>query len=310
MSNSPLVDYVKISPNKNSPRNHKIDTITIHCVVGQLSVEALGNVFAPVSRQASSNYGVGPDGRIGMYVEEKDRSWCSSNPENDHRAITIEVASDTTHPYAITDAAYRATVDLCADICKRNGIKELKWKADKSLVGQVDKQNMTVHRWFAKKACPGDYIYNRLGQIANEVNAKLNGSASNSGSESSATLYRVQTGAFSNKTNAEAMQKRVKAAGFDTYMVQSGSFYKIQVGAYSNKTNAEAMAKKLEAAGFDTYITTEGGSAVSSSSKKSIDEIAREVIKGLWGNGQDRKTRLEKAGYDYDAVQDRVNELL
>lgn len=310
MSNSPLVDYVKISPNKNSPRNHKIDTITIHCVVGQLSVEALGNVFAPVSRQASSNYGVGPDGRIGMYVEEKDRSWCSSNPENDHRAITIEVASDTTHPYAITDAAYRATVDLCADICKRNGIKELKWKADKSLVGQVDKQNMTVHRWFAKKACPGDYIYNRLGQIANEVNAKLNGSTSNSGSESSATLYRVQTGAFSNKTNAEAMQKRVKAAGFDTYMVQSGSLYKIQVGAYSNKTNAEAMAKKLEAAGFDTYITTEGGSAVSSSSKKSIDEIAREVIKGLWGNGQDRKTRLEKAGYDYDAVQDRVNELL
>lgn len=310
MSNSPLVDYVKISPNKNSPRNHKIDTITIHCVVGQLSVETLGNVFAPVSRQASSNYGVGPDGRIGMYVEEKDRSWCSSNPENDHRAITIEVASDTTHPYAITDAAYRATVDLCADICKRNGIKELKWKADKSLIGQVDKQNMTVHRWFAKKACPGDYIYNRLGQIANEVNAKLNGSASNSGSESSSTLYRVQTGAFSNKTNAEALQKRVKAAGFDTYMVQSGSLYKIQVGAYSNKTNAEAMAKKLEAAGFDTYITTEGGSAVSNSSKKSIDEIAREVIKGLWGNGQDRKTRLEKAGYDYDAVQDRVNELL
>lgn len=310
MSNSPLVDYVKISPNKNSPRNHKIDTITIHCVVGQLSVEALGNVFAPVSRQASSNYGVGPDGRIGMYVEEKDRSWCSSNPENDHRAITIEVASDTTHPYAITDAAYRATVDLCADICKRNGIKELKWKADKSLVGQVDKQNMTVHRWFAKKACPGDYIYNRLGQIANEVNAKLNGSASNSDSESSATLYRVQTGAFSNKTNAEALQKRVKAAGFDTYMVQSGNLYKIQVGAYSNKTNAEAMAKKLEAAGFDTYITTEGGSAVSNSSKKSIDEIAREVIKGLWGNGQDRKNRLEKAGYDYDAVQDRVNELL
>lgn len=310
MSNSPLVDYVKISPNKNSPRNHKIDTITIHCVVGQLSVEALGNVFAPVSRQASSNYGVGPDGRIGMYVEEKDRSWCSSNPENDHRAITIEVASDTTHPYAITDAAYRATVDLCADICKRNGIKELKWKADKSLIGQVDKQNMTVHRWFAKKACPGDYIYNRLGQIAKEVNAKLNGSASNSDSESSATLYRVQTGAFSNKTNAEVLQKRVKAAGFDTYMVQSGSLYKIQVGAYSNKTNAEAMAKKLEAAGFDTYITTEGGSAVSGSSKKSIDEIAREVIKGLWGNGQDRKTRLEKAGYDYDAVQDRVNELL
>lgn len=173
MSNSPLVDYTKISPNKNSPRNHKIDTITIHCVVGQLSVETLGNVFAPSSAQASSNYGIGSDGRVGMYVEEKDRSWCSSNAANDHRAITIECASDTTHPYAINDKVYKKLIELCVDICKRNGIKELKWKADKSLIGQPDKQNMTVHRWFANKACPGDYIYNRLGQIAKEVNERL-----------------------------------------------------------------------------------------------------------------------------------------
>ena len=311
MSNSPLVDYVKISPNRNSPRNHEIDTITIHCVVGQLSVETLGNVFAPVSRQASSNYGVGPDGRIGMYVEEKDRSWCSSNPENDHRAITIEVASDTTHPYAITDAAYKATVELCADICKRNGIKELKWKADKSLIGQVDKQNMTVHRWFAKKACPGDYIYNRLGQIAKEVNAKLNSGTAKPDSTPDQVLYRVQTGAFTNKTNAENMQKKVKAAGFDTYMVQSDGLYKIQVGAFSKKENAEAMSEKLKSAGFSTYITTEEGSAVSDLfTKKSIDEIAKEVIQGLWGNGEARKKALENAGYDYDAVQKRVNELL
>lgn len=311
MSNSPLVEYVKISPNRNSPRNHEIDTITIHCVVGQLSVETLGNVFAPVSRQASSNYGVGPDGRIGMYVEEKDRSWCSSNPENDHRAITIEVASDTTHPYAITDAAYKATVELCADICKRNGIKELKWKADKSLIGQVDKQNMTVHRWFAKKACPGDYIYNRLGQIAKEVNAKLNSGATKPDSTSDQVLYRVQTGAFSSKVNAENMQKKVKAAGFDTYMVQADGLYKIQVGAFSKKENAEAMSEKLKSAGFSTYITTNEGSAVSDLfDKKSIDEIAREVLQGLWGNGEARKKALTNAGYDYDAVQKRVNELL
>lgn len=229
MSNSPLVDYIKISPNKNSPRNHAIDTITIHCVVGQCSVETIGNVFAPVSRQASSNYGIGPDGRIGMYVEEKDRSWCSSNAKNDNRAITIEVASDTTHPYAITDKAYKSLVELCADICKRNGIKELKWKADKNLIGQVDKQNMTVHRWFANKSCPGDYIYNRLGQIAAEVNRKI-GSA---------------------------------------------------------------------------YITKP-----SSPSRKTVDELAKEVIKGLWGNGYERKKRLTAAGYDYSTVQKRVNELL
>lgn len=196
MSNSPLVDYTLISPNKTKNRTHKIDTITPHCVVGQVSVEALGNLFAKTSRQASSNYGIGYDGRIGMYVEEKDRSWCSSNAANDHRAITIEVASDTTDPYAITDAAYKALVNLCYDICKRNGIPELKWKADKSLIGNVSKQNITVHRWFAAKACPGDYIYNRLGQIAEEVNKKLNGDSTvtnpdDGGSGSSVTLPKV-----------------------------------------------------------------------------------------------------------------------
>lgn len=173
MSNSPLVSYTKISPNKTSPRTHTIDTITIHCVVGQCSIETLGNIFAPRSKQASSNYGVGPDGRIGMYVEEKDRSWCSSNKDNDNRAITIEVASDTTHPYAVTDAAYKGLIKLLVDICQRNNIDGLRWKADKSLIGQPDKQNMTVHRWFANKACPGDYLYNLHSQIASEVNEIL-----------------------------------------------------------------------------------------------------------------------------------------
>lgn len=175
MSNSPLVSYTKISPNRTSPRNHAIDTITIHCVVGQLSVERIGDIFASTSRDASSNYGVGYDGKIGMYVEEKDRSWCSSNRDNDHRAITIEVASDTKHPYAVKPAAYEALIDLLVDICKRNpGIGTLKWKGDKSLIGQPAKQNMTVHRWFANKACPGEYLYSRHAQIAAEVNKRLN----------------------------------------------------------------------------------------------------------------------------------------
>lgn len=177
MSNSPLVNFTKISPNKTSPRNHAIDTITIHCVVGQASVESLGAFFASSERKASSNYGIGYDGRIGMYVEEKDRSWCSSNRDNDMRAITIEVASDNKHPYAVNDAAYKALIDLLVDICKRNNIKKLLWKNDKSLIGQVDKQNMTVHRWFANKECPGEYLFSRHGQIADEVNARLNGSA-------------------------------------------------------------------------------------------------------------------------------------
>ena len=173
-TNSSLVNYTKISPNKTVNRNHAIDTITIHCVVGQCTVESLGNVFAPTSRQASSNYGIGYDGRIGMYVEEKDRSWCSSSGSNDHRAITIEFASDTKEPYAVTDKAYKSLINLLTDICKRNGIKELKWKADKNLIGQIDKQNMTVHRWFANTSCPGTYLYNKMGKIANDVNERLN----------------------------------------------------------------------------------------------------------------------------------------
>ena len=175
MSNSPLVSYVKISPNRNSPRNHVIDTITIHCMAGNCSIETCGDIFYPTSRGASSNYGIGSDGRIAMYVEEKDRSWCSSSASNDNRAITIEVANDggASTGWHVSDAAYKSLIDLCVDICKRNGIKELKWKGDKSLIGQVDKQNMTVHRWFANKSCPGDYLYNLHLKIAADVNARL-----------------------------------------------------------------------------------------------------------------------------------------
>lgn len=172
-TNSPLVSYTKISPNKNVNRNHEIDTITIHCVVGQLSVETIGHIFEPVERQASCNYGVGYDGRIGMYVEEKDRSWCTSSRSNDHRAITIEVACDLKHPYTVNPTAYAALIELVADICKRNNIKELKWVDDKSLIGQVDKQNMTIHRWFANTSCPGEYLYTHMGDIAEKVNKKL-----------------------------------------------------------------------------------------------------------------------------------------
>lgn len=174
MTNSPLVNYTRISPNRNSPRKKPIDTITIHCVVGQCSVETLGSIFAPSSRQASSNYGVGYDGRIGMYCEEKDRSWCTSSAANDHRAITIEVASDTTHPYAVNDKAYAALIELVADICKRNGIKKLVCSTDKNIrVNHLNGCNMTVHRDYANKSCPGDYLYQRQSDIAAKVNKIL-----------------------------------------------------------------------------------------------------------------------------------------
>lgn len=272
MSNSSLVDCTIISPNKNSPRNHAIDTITIHCVVGQCSAERIGEIFKPTSRQASSNYGIGYDGRIGMYVEEKDRSWCTSNAANDHRAITIEVASDTTHPYAVKEKAYAALLDLVTDICKRNGIKRLVWSTNKSdRVNHKNGCNMTVHRDYANKSCPGDYLYNLHGEIAAEVNKRLGVVVEEPKQEekqeqtAEKTLYKVQTGAFKNKSNATALEAKLKAAGFDTYIVNVGGLYKVQVGAYSVKANAEAMKTKLVAAGYtDAFITTSGGSGTAS----------------------------------------------
>ena len=176
MSNSALSCMRVISPNRNSPRNHAIDTITIHCVVGQMGVEALCSHFNNPGLGASCNYGIGPDGRICTIVDESDRSWCSSSAANDNRAITIECASDAFYPYAINANVWKSLIELCADICRRNGIKKLVWSTDKNTrMNHLNGCNLTVHRDYANKSCPGDYIYNRLGQIAKEVNQKLSG---------------------------------------------------------------------------------------------------------------------------------------
>ena len=176
-TNSPLVSYTKLSPNHSGQRTHSIDRITPHCVVGQCSVETLGNVFLPTSRQASSNYGIGVDGRVGMYVEEKNRSWCSSSAANDQRAVTIECASDATEPYAFKDVVYQRLIELCTDICKRNGKTKLLWLGDKDkTLGYTpapDEMVLTVHRWFANKSCPGDWMYARMGDLASKVTADL-----------------------------------------------------------------------------------------------------------------------------------------
>ena len=180
-TNSPLVSYAKLSPNHSGQRTHSIDRITPHCVVGQCSVETLGNVFLPTSRQASSNYGIGVDGRVGMYVEEKNRSWCSSSAANDQRAITIECASDNTEPYAFKDVVYQRLIELCTDICKRNGKTKLLWLGDKTKTlnysPKGDEMVLTVHRWFANKSCPGNWMYARMGDLASKVTAALGGKA-------------------------------------------------------------------------------------------------------------------------------------
>lgn len=215
MSNSSLVSYTKLSPNCDHPRNHAIDKITIHHMAGDLSVETCGNLFANSSYEASSNYGIGSDGRVGLYVDEGDRAWASASPSNDNRAVNIEVANCATGgDWPVSSAAYNKLIDLCVDICQRNGIKALNYTGDTD-------GNLTEHRMFVATACPGPYLHERMGRIAAEVNSRL-----------------------------------------------------------------------------------------SAQPAKSVDEVAREVIRGEWGNGSDRRQRLEAAGYDYDAVQDRVNELL
>ena len=176
-TNSPMVSCTKLSPNHSGQRTHSIDRITPHCVVGQCSVETLGNVFLPKSRQASSNYGIGVDGRVGMYVEEKNRSWCSSSAANDQRAVTIECASDSKAPYAFKDVVYEKLIQLCTDICKRNGKTKLLWLGDKdktlSYTPAPDEMVLTVHRWFADKSCPGNWMYARMGDLAEKVTAAL-----------------------------------------------------------------------------------------------------------------------------------------
>lgn len=322
MSNSKLVTCTVKSPNHSGKRTHSIDRITPHCVVGQLSASSIGGCFTNPSRQASCNYGIGTEGGICLIVDEDNRSWCSSSNANDQRAVTIECASDKTDPYAMNSTVYNKLIDLCEDICRRNGKTKLVWISDKnkalSYNPASNEMQLTVHRWFANKSCPGDWLFSRLGDVAKTVTARLSG-AGDSGNKSDA-LYRVQVGAYSIRSNADNMLAKIKAKGFDAFVTQVDGMYKVQVGAYSVKANADAQLKKIKNAGFDAFITTKSGTQVSSSAstkKKSNAEIAKEIYYGTcsdprwstWGNGDTRRERLKAAGYDYNAVQKEVSKL-
>ena len=289
MSNSSMVVYTKLTPNNSGKRTHSIDRITPHCVVGQCTAEGLGDWFYKTSTQASSNYGIDKDGRVGMYVEECNRSWCTSSRENDQRAITIECASDTTEPYAMRSVVYDTLIKLCVDICKRNGKNCLIWIDNKekalSYEPKANEMLITVHRWYANKSCPGNWLYSRLADLAQKVTEALQGGENKENVNTQPevkTLYRVQVGAYSIKENAENMLKKLKAAGFDGFIFE----YKQEVENKEPENTAPVVVKKT------------------------VDELAQEVIQGKWGNGTDRKNRLEAAGYNYSEVQKRVNDIL
>lgn len=339
MSKSKLVSYTKLSPNHSGQRTHSIDRITPHCVVGQLSAESICGCFTSTSRQASCNYGIGYDGRISLCVEEKNRSWCSSSNANDQRAVTIECASDTYEPYAMNSKVYNSLVNLCTDICRRNGKNKLLWLGDRNRTlnysPKPDEMVITVHRWFANKSCPGNWLYDRLGDLANKVTANLQGKPVNpspSPSKSIDTIAReVIHGDWDNGTDRKV---RLESAGYNYNAVQN----KVNEILYGSSTSSSSPSKsidtiarevirgewgngadrkaRLESAGYSyNAVQAKVNEILSGNSKpvtpsKSIDTIAREVIRGEWGNGQDRKNRLTAAGYNYSAVQKRVNELL
>ena len=177
MSNSSLVSCTVKSPNHSGTRAYKMTRITPHCMVGQMTARRCGELFSNPNYGASSNYGIGKDGEIGLYVDEKNRSWCTSSADNDNRAITIECASDTRAPYAMNSKVYASLVKLCVDICRRYGKDTLLWFGDKATsLAYKPKDNeavLTAHRWFAAKSCPGDWLYSREGKLAEEVNAQL-----------------------------------------------------------------------------------------------------------------------------------------
>lgn len=235
-TNSKLVSYTKLGPNHSGQRTHSIDRITPHCVVGQLSCESICGYFTSPSRQASCNYGIGKDGRISLCVEEKNRSWCSSSNANDQRAVTIECASDMSEPYTMNSAVYNSLIKLCVDVCRRNGKKELLWLADKNktlnYAPKSDEMVLTVHRWFANKSCPGNWLYSRLGDLAAKVTSELSKTTSGGSTASISQMYRVrktwsdfksQLGAY--KVLANAKKKADENVGFKVFDASGNVVY-------------------------------------------------------------------------------------
>ena len=313
-TNSNMVAYTKLSPNHSGQRTHGLDRITPHCVVGQCTAEGLGDWFAKSSTQASSNYGIDKNGRVGLYVEEKNRSWCSSSGANDQRAVTIECASDTSEPYAMNSAVYATLIKLCVDICKRNGKKKLIWFGDKDKTlnysPKSDEMILTVHRWFANKSCPGNWLYARLGDLASKVTAQLGGAASTPAGGSQTPVSKFPAVPFTVKVIIDDLNYRSEPSmnGKVNGQTGKGVFTIMEVRDGWGRLKSGAGWIYLENPSYCTIGNT-SSSAVKTTTK-SVDTLAREVIQGKWGNGTDRKNRLTAAGYNYSAVQKRVNELL
>lgn len=305
MNKSSLITKEILSPNYGnyengkyiSDRNAQVVKFTPHHTAVVAPAENIANTFTNPNREASANYVIGNDGEIILCVPEDKRPWTSGNSDNDNQAITVEVCNSTGAPnWEVSDKALEALINLGVDICRRYNLPGFTWTGDKN-------GTLTIHKMFQATACPGPYLESKMPYIAAEITKRLN---------SNNVLYRVQTGAFSVKANADRQAKELENAGFKTYIIYVNGLYKIQVGAFAVKANAEAMLAKLQALGYNGFITTNSNntstpSAPAKEPEKSIEELAKEVLEGKWGNGAERKARL---GDKYEAVQAKVEEML
>lgn len=308
MSNSPLVDYTKLSPNCNSPRNQSIRKITVHHVAGIVSVETIGNIFAPTSRGASSNYGIGNDGRRGLYVNECDRAWTSGSASNDNQAITIEVSNcEIGGEWKVSDAAFNSLVELCVDICKRNGIEQLNWTGDAS-------GNLTCHYMFQATACPGPYLKSKMPELAQLVNERL-GTPTPAPTPSSEYSAGQEIQLNNANLYSSATSSRRAAVKSGTYFLWSGEVVNGRIRITTSPEKAGVNGQVTGWVNTSDLVTVSAPPSAPvepapAPALKSNEEIADEVIKGLWGNGADRKARLEAAGYNYAEVQSIVDRKL
>lgn len=267
-TNSSLVSYIRISPNRNLGRYYdyysakpvqpitEITKITIHHMAGVMSVEQFGNLVANPAREMSANYCIGSDGRIGLFCEEKDRSWCSSSPWNDNRAITIEVSNCSTGgDWPISENVYNVLIKLCVDICKRNNIKKLEFTGDKE-------GSLTYHYMFNSTACPGPWIKNHTSDICSKVNSQLNGTPQpvKPVTPTQTEIYRIrkswdniasQIGAYSNLDNA----KRACKEGYSVFNSKGTAVYTMPVAKPTTpKADITGLQKILNVGGAGLVV--------------------------------------------------------
>ena len=277
MADSKLVSFERYVGNCSSRQGHKVTRIIPHHQAGNLSLGTLGNVMA--SRGSSATYGIDSNGNIGQYVKESERPWTTSSWDADCCAVTIEVANDGGAPdWHVSDKAIESLINLCVDICKRNGIASLNYTGDRN-------GNMHMHRWYSSTSCPGPYLGSKFPYIASEVNKRLNGSAATTPSKPTSTNL--------SKYTDEQLSDMVIAGQFG-----NGDARVAALGSRYNSVQA-IVNQKLS-----------GSYSAPAPAKKSIEDIAKEVIAGAWGNGTDRMHRLEAAGYNYNEVQSKVNQLM